>query len=91
MRWRNIREVIGSRLSVEPGGVLTSSMYFPLPISDREEVSRLGNLQLVVTDFQGRASVYDLAIMEKWLTARPNVLILNRAFRADGERNVSFV
>jgi|688.fasta_scaffold90266_1 hypothetical protein len=90
MRWNNIREVIGERRPVDPGGVLTASAFFPLPISSRNYVSRLRDLQIVVADFQGRESIYDLTILDEWVTTHPNALILNRSFRADGEGNVSF-
>jgi len=68
MGWHNIRSQLGEYETLQPGGVFSGSAVF-LFESHINDLRRVKDLKLVVTDYHGTKSSYPIAIQEEWFQA----------------------
>ena len=90
MGWYNIRTKLGKYEVLQPGGVFSGSAVF-LFDSHVNDLHRVKNLKLVVTDFHGNKLSYPIAIQNEWFNAlEKGIAVINRAFTITKD-NVSYV
>jgi hypothetical protein len=80
MGWHNIRPQLGEYETLQPGGVFSGSAAF-LFESHINDLHRVKDLKLVVTDYHGNKSSYPIAIQEEWFKPlNDGFAVINRAF-----------
>jgi len=80
MGWNNIRPKLGKYEMLQPGGVFSGSAVF-LFESHVNDLHRVKDLKLIVTDFHGNKSSYPIAIQDDWFNGfNKGFAVIDRAF-----------
>ena len=89
--WENLRSKLGEHNVLVPGAVLDSSALFPLQVK-KDELSKLTDIKLIITDYSGNTSTHKIILQEDFLKGiKKGFSLLDRNFIQKDDDSFEFL
>lgn len=89
--WNNLRTEISKHKLIEPSGIIEGSALFLLDFKDMNEVRKIQNLRIAISDYSNATSVHLIEIKEEWIKTGQNSIINPRSFTNDKNGKITFL
>ena len=80
-RWYNIKSVLSESKKIEPNAIIEGSALFRFAFKDINEVKKVENLSISVTDYSRNKSVHPIVIEDRWIEIGRNAVVNPEPFR----------
>nr|WP_298930967.1 hypothetical protein [uncultured Allomuricauda sp.] len=90
MGWENIRTKIGEHPIIEKNGVLSGSALFLLEFKEIQEIRKIDDFQITISDHSKKYSKHPIKIEEEWIERGGKSSVKPRNFTSDGNGKINY-
>jgi len=88
--WINIRSNIGEYKLIQPGGIIAGSALFLLNFKNINEVKKINDLKVIITDYSNNKSVHNIEIKDDWIKMGQDSFVNPIGFSIDKNGKIEY-